>query len=84
MLETSYASLISKIKPFDASLSIKSSINEIKNNAMKIRYASGLKGNLNGEQGILGLKDNGSIQYSTIKDFGINKKTSTNVTRKVI
>lgn len=81
MLETAYTSLISKIKPIDASLSIKSSINEIKNNAMKIRYASVLKGNLNGEQGTLGHKDEGSIQYSTIQDFDTNKKTSTNVTK---
>ena len=67
MLETAYTSLLSKITPLDASLTVKSSINEIKNNAMKIRYVSVLKGNLNVEHGNQGLKDEGSIQYSTIK-----------------
>ena len=78
MLETAYTSLLSKITPLDASLTVKSSINEIKNNAMKIRYVSVLKGNLNVEHAKQGFKDEGSIQYSTIQDFGTNQITREN------
>ena len=85
LLEIAYDLLNASTKSFDGSCNIKPKINEARDNTMKIRYNSVLKGNSNSAcDGLISKVDhsnkteeNNSIQYTELNGSNTNEQKAT-------